>query len=1385
MRKLLFIFFLSFWLNSSLLLGQDFIVDIQHYNTEDKLSHNNIQCIHQDSRGLIWLGTMYGLNRFDGHSFKWYTKEKHGLQNNVINYIYEDFEGWMWLICTKSRGKHNILSIDLFNPITEEVITFEDKFGESLPFTIKDINGFIASPAGSLAIVTEQEQLITYAEEKDFEVHKLNLYPIELAAFSMHGTLWASIRKNENNLRDVLVEIDLEGNVLNRYEHDFPFQYNYIAGVDEADNFWYLLKHWENDRYEEKRNGKLFKIDINGIEEEVILGEIDSPAATVNLDMPIHGNEHGIWINPRSGNFWLYGRGSFQGFDFTTGWYQDLGENQKELVQPNVVHFDGHGRTWVGTTLGLVVIEVNKNPFKSLAYDATNKNTLAFRGITEDKDGNIWSCIDRGAGWIGYFKRDKDQITTEIYSKDKEEWGNGYKYGIYSDSKGFVWFGSRRDSVLTKLNPIDLSFESFPYSIPGKGRTNIWSFYEDKNGLLWLGTDKGRIAYLSKDNDVVFLPEMEGLSAKGGCIYQFFEDKKGNTWITTDNGLYLLNIETKEVQPYQIEGLSFLKNGIYHVHLDNDGSFWMGTNGMGLINWQPETTEYQRFTRADGLSDNTIYGVYEDAQNKLWLPSNLGIIQFNKNTHRSQAYLEKDGISGHEFNRASHFKSKDGTLFFGGVNGITAFHPKDVRADSSFWEVPLVISGFQQFVGDEQLLVDKTAELLENPNITLAPNDPFFRIEFGLLTYEDVDKIQYAYKIEGQDLGWTYQKENYIRLSRLPYGEHVLRIKGQASNGAWSPNELAVKIRAVKPFYLQTWFLILSVLGFFASIFTFNRYRTIRLKRQKAALELEVEKRTKTISEQAEQLKSLEKLKSRFFANVSHELRTPLTLMLGPISKLKKGSLPKEKAQKLIDFLQNNSMHLLKLVNEILDLSKLESNRLEIQESNINLYDFLNQIIIQFQTLGENDASDLFFEYQLDRDLNISLDAGKFEKILHNFLSNALKFTPIDGRIEVAATEKEAQILIKIKDTGAGIHPKDLPHVFDRFYQSKQADAPVQGGTGIGLSMCKELAELLGGGVWAESELGLGSVFYFEFPKKVAGSKLQIAGLDSNSESKFLQIENVPTIKKQKPELPAETKLASSKQQLTTILIVEDNPELREYLEVLLSDNYNIITAENGKTGYDCLLQTEDCQLIISDLMMPIMDGLQFLEKVKSNDKFRHIPFIMLTARADMRVKLKALRIGVDDYLTKPFVEEELLTRVDNLLANYSERLAVHSEKENGRELALDKPVIGAVDLEWLEKVESLYLKYMNDSRLSTDFIAEKVFLSGRQFHRRLKQLTGLSPNQYLREIRLNQARQHLEIGKFATVRETCLAVGFSDVRYFAKIYRERFGRSPSLSIRA
>ena len=587
---------------------------------------------------------------------------------------------------------------------------------------------------------------------------------------------------------------------------------------------------------------------------------------------------------------------------------------------------------------------------------------------------------------------------------------------------------------------------------------------------------------------------------------------------------------------------------------------------------------------------------------------------------------------------------------------------------------------------------------------------------------------------------------------------------------------------------------IVLVLFSLAAFFAF----TIQRRAKKA-----LSNKNEVIEKQAEELRQLDELKSRFFANVSHELRTPLTLMLGPVNSLLKTNRNDENEMMLLRFIQRNARQLQKLINEILDLSKLENNKMVVEEEPVPFYPYLKEQMAQFHSFAASNEVDFELKFEADQSLAIMLDKNKFEKIIHNFLSNALKFTPPKGQVNLSVVPIGENLQIKVSDTGRGIHPNDLPHVFDRYYQSKQPDAKTEGGTGIGLSLCRELAELLGGKVWAESELGRGSVFYFQFPKKETASEM--TSLREAHQAELKGVIFSPNSISEQVMTPSLLPANHTREDVTTggtILIVEDNRDLRRYLQFLLS-GYQVITAENGQEALEVLTssvfsstvgsqnkqnnqRTDELKavdLIISDLMMPVMDGLQLLERLKSDDRWRHLPTLMLTAKVNARAKLKALRIGVDDYLTKPFQEEELKARIENMLRNYRERMehftANHQETFNDSP-SISKPVMAQVDAEWLERVEKSFAKIMNDSSLKFDWVATQLHISPRQLHRRLQQLTSLSPTKYLHEMRMSKAYDLLVEGKYATVKEVSFAVGIRDTKYFSKRFQERFGTPPS-----
>ena len=1460
--------------------AQDFIAKVQHFGIEEGLSHRDVQCIHQDRQGFMWFGTKYGLNRFDGIHFKWFTKENNGLQSNEINHILEDVEGRMWLIYTGSYFVKAIKSIDIFDPKTEKVESFEEAFGNQAPFSQEDVLSFNRNDEGHLVFLTRDNRLVTYDGRFQSIQISLNahLYFLDLY-WSPTGLFWMAkgLYLKEDKIYEMAVlAFDSKGKEVRRFVHP-NYEEAMIYDLDEKGNVKYIA----NSAFK----AFFFQIMADGTQE----ADSITARAFQKWDLGTIPNIRIGGVKKQGPLLWESFRDKFQVFDLEGKMKIQGGGALDKIALVTDIFFDKAGQTWVSTQFGIYRIQLKANHFSKILNNYQGI-THPIRNMVVDGENNLWLVEEARIRnlWKVNLKSGAVSQANNSTRKEKKLPFSYTFYTLIKSKTGQLYYSNYNN--LIKFDP-----KTYKYTVLKIGELNhyigrIWTLYEDEYGKIWYTSDLGVIGFWDGEK-AFWLPPLDSLLPVN-YIYQFLLDQNGKTWLASDGGLFVLDTKKGEITGRYWSGGSgenyFPFDNIYHIHEDDDGSFWLGTGGTGLVHWlpppppdplkgmsklsrgekgQPDSAQnvprtlqshpfrglggggkggnprWRQFTKTDGLSNNTIYAVYEDDYGNLWLSSDYGIMRFDKKTHRIKAYLETDGITHNEFNRISHYQAEDGTIFFGGLNGATAFNPKNFQGDSSAVNPPLVITDYQQYDGEGKLLEEKKTELLQNSSIVLQPTDRFFRLEFELLTYHDVDKNRYAYKVEGVDADWVYQKESTIRFSRMSYGDHLLRIKGQGANGQWSKNELTINVSVLKPFYLKTGFLVLSLLILLILGQTYYKWRTSQLKKRQMKLECLVEKRTEELQEdkqiiekdkqiierQAEALRDLDKLKSRFFANVSHELRTPLTLILGPLSSVLSSNELSVRNHTFLLSMQENSKKLLRLISEILDLSKLESGKLELQTDTVALYPLLRRLIASFESYAQKKQLDFSWNCAFDKNLQLKLDASKFEVIFNNLLSNAFKFTPAGGKIQVHVEDLAHSIHLEVRDTGSGIHPDDLPHIFDRFYQTDRPEAAAEGGTGIGLALCMEFSKLFNGKLWVESELDRGSAFFFEFPKTEVIKSLPT---ETVLEIQALDQTDATAVHTPEPNPPLSATPAKDENK-ATLLIVEDNPDLREYLETLLAEKYHILTAENGRAALEMLslptllppdpLKDESgfasgkkardgqptpkpdvprtlpphpfrderafaggkkglqgggssADLIISDIMMPVMDGFQLLEKLKNDDRWRHLPVIMLTARAEMSDKLKALRIGVDDYLVKPFEEEELLVRTENLLKNYEGRkeFLTDNEAEKGQ------PTISEEDENWLKEYEKYVRERLTDDLLSIPTLATAFAMSESTLLRQLKRLTGLSSLKYLQELRLNEARLLLESRNYNSVAKVAVEVGYADIRTFSRNFKNRFGKLPS-----
>jgi len=1279
----------------------------------------------EDQDGFIWISTPNGIQRYDGHGFKSWTKADYGDAVTNIGQMQVDPDGWVWL------WNQELCQFNFLNTFTEELISQTDRFGENCALSIakgleghpnqfsllKDLNGrmlFLISPLKKLIIY--ENGFLQTIQLPDWRKGYIPL----LVDSKDH--LWAV--HTTDSVR--YFELDLNGNLLHtialtgqaesfhqKYGEKvvIPFLFNGKAAIGEAADDA-LIEHrfpnWVSKSYSE---GIVFT-------DELILA-LDSVKWSV-----------------------------YSSLADTTPKVQIETENEaRGLSDYRYFWVDTRGGVWLYGAWGITRIHVQRSRFEKFMHEAPLHDifpTSAFRGILAF-DSIIYGNIPYQGHVV--FKKGNAEPVRVI--------DEGYH--------GRPLLKSRNGRVLSggvnELFVLNKGLADRIYSNPDLG--SVWALYEDKRGL-WIGSDNGLWLMKNATECVNILSFAE---KPNNLVYQILPSDENNLLLATENGIYQYNVAEQNAQVFNQKqaGQQFLPvSTCYFIHPDEDGSFWVAS-ASGLIHWNPDNGQSVSYTVLDGLPTDVLYTIFEDDHGYLWISSDNGLIRFHKATQHVRVFFEEDGLACNEFNRISGYQKKDGTIYMGGINGFVRFHPDDFIVEN---ETPpnLFITNFKQYDASIGEVVNRTGDVRSSDRVLLKPGDNYFELQFAISEAAISDNTFYQWRIKELNGPWNSQKENIVRITGLSFGTYHLEIKGLSSDGIWSsPRQIEVVV--LPPFYLRTWFLTLLAAAVVLGIVLLFRWRTYVLKKRQQQLETEISSATQQILEdkriiekQTEELTKLDQAKSRFFANVTHELRTPIALVLGPVgSVLKSGKLAKQDKKHLLTA-QKNSKELLKLVNSLLDLSKMESGKMMVHEEPLQLFAFSRLVASNFESLAGHSQIKYVFEYNADKGLQLLCDKNKLETILNNLISNAIKYSPSKSKVHIQINDLGNCVSFIVRDTGRGIHQNDLPKIFDRFYQSQQTDAPTEGGTGIGLALSKEFARLLGGKLTVTSVVEKGSSFTLEIPRK------EVIGVSAAPAEPIETQEAVSYT-----EEVEDTAISKDRK---TILVVEDNHSLRSYLSSILSQHYNIHTASNGKQALAALQRLADRlpDLILSDIMMPEMDGYQLLEALKKHGTYWNIPVIMLTARAALEDRLKALRIGVDDYLFKPFEEEELQARISNLLK--------HAEgRRQDKDTALD--AVPDENQRWLEKLEGLVNANLAE-QFTVGQLTRDMGMSESALLKRIKALTGLSSSAYIREYRLNKARQLLENKKVQNVKQAAYNVGFKDPKAFSRSFKQRFGKSPS-----
>ncbi|MEN0048457.1 MAG: ATP-binding protein [Bacteroidota bacterium] len=1296
-------------------------LNLKHFGTEEGLSHRQVNCIHQDREGFIWVGTTYGLNRFNGYDFEWWTKEINGLTSNRIKNIIEDAEGYLWLIdqgSIKNVYAERMTSIDFLHSQTLEIQTWEEKFGAALPFSLERIYADVRTIGDDQTLyfgTGEGAHLISYHPQNGLQIFPIedfqDFFPV---AFTSAQTIWGIGDER------TIIEVDTQGNILHQFPQKHPVLVRHIFMKEEALYFQLAPSQTKASYHVIGRDRKQVEIDIQDF--LTTENRFSSEVHPYDILRYYSGNQL-LWASNPPHQLLV------QKDDYAFNILEEFPElKEGTALGRRKIYVDRERRIWLSGEFGLYQLKIEAQKFQRLLQSEEQANNIPTRGILQIGDTLLIGTDRSGLRII----TPNDELVLQL---PVDKIGQRTSFVSLKDHQNQLW------GATDKLVKIDLKKQQFSTIENQEDRPVIWALHEDHQDRIWIGRI-GLDYYDPRDSLIRPFQQYNEFEALANSrIIDFIPRKDGLIWLCTNTGLYELDIEKGITARYWTggEGVFYLPNDdIRHIYEDEEGTYWIATGGSGLLRWNMEKIELQQFTRAHGLGNNFIYAIYEDGYNNLWMSSDQGIIRFNKTSHQSTTYLERDGITDNEFNRISHFQGADGRIYFGGLNGVTTFLPKDFfDLYSEDLKAPLKITKFEQFDGQQNKLLDKTGDLATSKHIVIYPNDRFFRLEFTLLSYEDASQVQYAYQIEGLDEDWNYQKERSLRFSQLPYGKHLLKIKGQAASGQWSEEELHVNIEVLKPIHLRTWFIALAALLTLLLLFGIYRFY---LTRQLAKSE-------------AENLKSLDALKSRFYTNITHEFRTPLTLIQG-MTEL-------ENHPKAMQLIRRNSEKLLHLVNQLLDLSKLDTGKLKTQYKQIEVVSYIQYIGESFQSLADKKYIRLMIYSEIE-ELWMDVDEEKLRQIISNLLSNAIKFTNESGKIVLHLSRQNGELLLKVKDNGIGIETNEVAHIFDRFYQIDNAASQQGKGTGIGLSLVKELVELMDGKIEVQSTFGKGTTFNIQLPIR------QISTLKTSEREAVLIDRSIVS-----EDINRTTHLNGT---LPHLLLIEDNQDVVTYIQGLLEHCYQVSVANNGAKGIELALANIP-DIILSDVMMPKKNGFEVVETLKQDERTSHIPIVLLTAKATQQDKIEGLQYGADAYLMKPFDKEELFIRLEKLL---------ELRQSLQQKYATFTPITHVVKMEssnleerFLQKLHEVVEKHYENSDFGVEELAKESQLSRIQLYRKLKAICNQTPSQFLRNFRLQKAKTLLN-NPDLNISEVAYEVGFNDPAYFTRVFSKEFGQSPN-----
>jgi len=1371
LRAFLFIFLMQFSLHA--VKAQNTQFQFSHLDIKAGLSHNQVNCIYKDKKGFMWFGTLSGLNKYDGYSFKSFKHvagDTTTLDDDYIVSINPGPENKLWI---ETRTGFNI-----YDPATE-------KFSKNLKnfmYKIKVYDTYI------LAIKKDRFGNFWFLEHNATQgIFKYD--PITKETINLLHKQGDTTSIYSNLVTDL--SVDSKGNiwlissagVLERLDpKSYKVNYRlkleqlpaalsttYKIFIDKQDDIWAFVPSYSKGVFFISPKNKVIK-------------HILKATGSINTDVisdVTQDDKSRIWIATDHGGINLLNKQ-----DFTTQYLLNREDDDKTIGQNSItcVYVDDIGIIWCGSyKRGISYYHQDIIKFASYTHHLSDKNSLPFSDVNsfaEDKPGNIW--VGTNGGGLIYWDRKTGSFKQYLHNvADKNSLTNNVVVKLFIDHEQKLWIGTYYGGLDCFDGKVFKHYRHNDANAKSISEDRVCAITEDSDHNLLVGTLSAGLNVLDKNRNVVAIYRFDGdineRSIHSNYISSVIEDRRKNLWIVTAYGLDLLVKKDHRFLHYLHDDKdpnSLINNNTNNILEDKDGLIWISTReGISIFDYK--TKKFTNINKLDGLPDNTVIDMQEFSRNNIWVstPNGLSSIFIDRSAgklkFRFVNYNETEGLQGREFTENSSYKTRAGELLFGGGNGFNIFKPSNILNSTN--PPNLVFTDLQIF--NQSVKVDDKVNgsvilkqsIVDLKDLKLKYNDNVFAIEFAALNYFNPDKTKYQYRMDGFDKRWI-NADNKVRkatYTNLDPGGYVFRVRA-GNNESWDGDELTLNINISPPFWKTTWAYILYTLLAVGSLLYLRRSGIQKIRSQ-----FSIEKER----EEAQRMHELDLMKIKFFTNVSHEFRTPLSLIMAPVDKILK-QIAEPEVQRQLMMVNRNAKRLLNLVNQLLDFRKMEYHELKLHKMNGDVIGFIKDLSFAFTDVADQKSIGFIFDSEIDT-YYTSFDHDKIERIMFNLLSNAYKFTHEGGQVSVLINLIDKKdtgghlLEIRVIDTGIGIAADKLNRIFDPFFQNDLPGSMLNQGSGIGLSITKEFVKLHEGEIYVESEFNQGSCFTVLLP---------LVQLDISVFTDTLIPIDHPAELSPLYDLP---KIDSHKEnrdgKRPTVLLVEDNDDFRFYIKDNLKSAFNVIEAENGKKGWQKAL-AQHPNLIVSDISMPEMNGIDLCLKIKNDKRTSHIPVILLTALTGEDQQLKGLETGATDYLTKPFNFEILQSKIRNILSQQESMRKTYTKQVevSPTEMHIDSP-----DEQFMKKVLILIDSNISNPNFSVEELSNEVFVSRYTLYKKILAMTGKTPNELVRSMRLKRAAQLLETGHL-TISQICHKVGFKSQKYFVKMFKAEYNTIPS-----